>query len=59
MREDPSVDAVNAKNLETLKTSGFVGWVLSMEVMASTQEMKSKQDPELISLDKSIQLCQY
>ena len=40
MREDPSVDAVNAKNLKTLKTSGFAGWVLSMEVMASTQEMK-------------------
>ena len=38
-----------------LKTSGFVEFALSMEIMASTQEMKLKQDPELISLDNSIQ----
>ena len=58
-KEDPSVGAVNALDLKILKTSGFVGWVLSMEIMASTQEMKLKQDPESISLDNSIQLCQY
>ena len=50
IREDPSVGAVNVKDLKMLKTSGFVEWELFTELMALTQEMKSKQDPELISL---------
>ena len=48
-KEEWHVDAVSARGSRTKRTSGFAGLVPSILHMASTLEMKSKQDPELIS----------